>query len=53
MTKEELKRKISEGESLNIEFKKCQNELGEGIFEKVKPNLYYNCCQKANCCSGR
>ena len=35
MTKEELKRKVSDGESFTVEFKKCRNGLGEGIFETV------------------
>jgi len=35
MTKEDIERMVSEGETLTIEFKKCQYELSDSVFESV------------------
>jgi len=35
MTNEELKRLVNKGESLTVEFKKCQHELIDNVFETV------------------
>ena len=35
MTKDDINRMIAKGETLTIEFKKCQHELSDGIFETV------------------
>ena len=35
MTKEDLKQMVSAGETLRVEFKKCQHELSDSVFESV------------------
>jgi len=35
MTKEDIQRMISGGEALTVEFKKCQHELSDSVFESV------------------
>lgn len=35
MTAEEIKKIIAQGESVNVEFKSCVNEVGQSVYETV------------------